>query len=44
MSTARIYVGNLPFAATEEELAALFAASGAVKTATVARFGARPRG
>ena len=42
---SRIYVGNLPFSATEEELASLFEASGAVKVATIARIGnSRPRG
>lgn len=33
----KLYVGNLPYTATEEELQAMFAAAGTVKTVTVVR-------
>lgn len=33
----KLYVGNLPYTATEEELQAMFASAGPVKTVTVVR-------
>jgi len=33
----KLYVGNLPYTATEEELQAMFASAGTVKTVTVVR-------
>jgi RNA recognition motif-containing protein len=33
----KLYVGNLPYSATEEELQAMFAGAGTVKTVTVVR-------
>jgi RNA recognition motif-containing protein len=33
----KLYVGNLPYTATEEELQAMFAGAGTVKTVTVVR-------
>jgi RNA recognition motif-containing protein len=33
----KLYVGNLPYSATEDELQAMFAGAGTVKTVTVVR-------
>jgi RNA recognition motif-containing protein len=33
----KLYVGNLPYSATEEELQSMFAGAGTVKTVTVVR-------
>jgi RNA recognition motif-containing protein len=33
----KLYVGNLPYSATEDELQAMFASAGTVKTVTVVR-------
>lgn len=44
MSGTRIYVGNLPFSATEESLVALFSSAGEVTSATIARRGNASRG
>src|SRR5580658_4791792 len=43
---AKIYVGNLPFTATDEEIRALFAAHGTVESVTlpIDRDTGRPRG
>jgi len=42
----KIYVGNLPFSATEEELKTLFSQAGEVKSVTIItdKFSGQPRG
>lgn len=46
MGTKRIYVGNLPYSATEEEVRGLFEAHGEVKSVDILmdRMTGRPRG
>jgi RNA recognition motif-containing protein len=46
MATKRIYVGNLPYSATEDEVRTLFEAHGAVQSVDILmdRMTGRPRG